>query len=214
LLQGIGGPGEGDFSERLEWPRLVRGGDSRHEACDVFRRKEFDMKRTLIALALAALASPALAQMGAGKGPAAAGTPAFQIDVTKPSTVIGDVVSLKGGPGLGMPTLTMKVGSKDEPYVLGSYRYLTAQKFAPVAGDQVRLLLYACDACPQGFVVAEVENLTQKTTLKLRNTDGTPVFAGGRGGRGGHGWGAGCCGGNGSGPMDGTGPNPNCPKKS
>ena len=171
------------------------------------------MKRTLIALALAALSVPALAQMGAGKGPAAGGTPASQIDVTKPSTVIGDVVSLKGGPGLGMPTLTVRVGGKDEAYVLGAYRYLVAQKFAPVAGDQVRLLLYGCDACPQGFVVAEVENLTQKTTLKLRNTDGTPVFAGGRGG---HGWGAGagCCGGSGNGPMDGTGPNPNCPKKS
>lgn len=172
------------------------------------------MKRTLIALALAALAAPALAQMGAGKGPAAAGAPASQIDVTKPSTVIGDVVSLKGGPGVGMPTLTVKVGGKEQSYVLGPYRYLGAQKFAPAAGDNVRLLLYACDACPQGFVVAEVENLAQKTTLKLRNTDGTPVFAGGRSR---HGWragtGAGCCGG-GNGPMDGTGPNPNCPRKS
>ncbi len=173
------------------------------------------MKRTLIAVALAAFASlPLLAQQGPGTG-RGAGTPAAasKIDVTKASTVIGDVVSLKGGPGLGMPTLTVKVGSADEAYVLGSYRYLTAQKFAPAAGDAVRLLLYACPDCPQGFVVAEVENLTQKTTLKLRNADGTPVFAGGRGG---HGWGAGagCCGGNGSGPMDGTGPNPNCPKKS
>jgi hypothetical protein len=172
------------------------------------------MKRTLLALALAAFAVPAFAQMGAGKGPGAAGTPASQIDVTKPSTVIGDVVSLRGGPGLGMPTLTVKVGGKEESYVLGSYRYLTAQKFAPAAGDAVRLLLYACDACPQGFVVAEVENLTQKSSLKLRNADGTPVFAGGRGHGRGAGVGAACCGGDGGGPMDGTGPNPNCPKKS
>jgi hypothetical protein len=175
------------------------------------------MKRTLIALALGALATfPLVAQQGSGygRGPGyGRAAAASSIDVTKPSTVIGDVVSLKGGPGLGMPTLTVKVGGKDETYVLGAYRYLTAQKFAPVAGDAVRLLLYTCEECPQGFVVAEVENLTQKTTLKLRNTDGTPVFADGRGG---HGWGAGagCCGGNGNGPMDGTGPNPNCPKKS
>lgn len=174
------------------------------------------MKRTLIALALAAFTLPAFAQQGPGYGRGSGsgtGTPAAasKIDVTKPSTVTGDVVSLKGGPGLGMPTLTVKVGAKDEAYVLGSYRYLTAQKFAPVAGDAVRLLLYACPDCPQGFVVAEVENLTQQTTLKLRNADGTPVFAG-RGHGAGMGAGAGCCGGNGSGPMDGTGPNPNCPK--
>ena len=69
-------------------------------------------------------------------------------------------------------------------------------------------------------VVAEVENLTQKTILKLRNADGTPAFAsrgnGAGAGNGKH-HGAGCCGGgNGAqtGPMDGTGPNPNCPKKS
>ena len=178
------------------------------------------MKRNLATLAaFVTLASlPLLAQHGPGQGRGAGAGPAAasSIDVSKSSTVIGDVVSLKGGPGLGMPTLTVKVGGKDETYVLGAYRYLTAQRFAPVAGDAVRLLLYACDECPQGFVVAEVENLTQKSTLKLRNADGTPVFAGGHRG---HGWepgagaGAGCCGGNGSGPMDGTGSNPNCPNK-
>ncbi|HQQ76190.1 MAG TPA: hypothetical protein PLB01_02455 [Thermoanaerobaculia bacterium] len=179
------------------------------------------MKRNLTALALlAALAAlPVLAQQGspAGRGPGSGTAAAARIDVTKPSTVIGDVVSLKGGPGLGMPTLAVKVGGKEEAYVLGSYRYLTAQKFAPAAGDAVRLTLYTCVECPQGFVVAEVENLTQKTVLKLRNADGTPVFAGRMGGAG-HGRGAGgaCCDGNGAqaGPMDGTGPNPACPKKS
>ena len=177
------------------------------------------MKRNLTALALlAALAAlPLLAQQGppAGRGHGSgAAAAASKVDVTKPSTVIGDVVSLKGGPGLGMPTLAVKVGGKEEAYVLGSYRYLTAQKFAPATGDAVRLTLYACAECPQGFVVAEVENLTQKTVLKLRNADGTPVFAGR--GNGKHG-GAGCCGGgNGAqnGPKDGTGPNPACPKKS
>lgn len=174
------------------------------------------MKRHPIALAAALTAAfvlgaaPLLAQPGppAGRGPGAGTAP--QIDVTKPSTVVGDVVSFKGGPGIGMPTLTVRVGGQEEAYVLGPYRYLTAQKFAPAAGDAVRLLLYACPDCPHGAVVAEVENVTQKTTLKLRNADGTPVFAGFRGR---HGAGGGCCGG-GNGPMDGTGPNPNCPKKS
>ncbi len=181
------------------------------------------MKPTLALLvSIAALVSlPLLAQQGPGSGRGAgSGAPAAapKVDVTRPSTVTGDVVSLKGGPGLGVPTLTVKVGSAEEAFVLGPYRYLTAQKFAPAAGDAVRLLLYACPECPQGFVVAEVENLTQKTTLKLRNADGTPVFAGAGGGMGGRGHGGGCpgCGGpNGSqsGPKDGSGPNPNCPMK-
>jgi hypothetical protein len=175
------------------------------------------MKRNLVTLAaLAALAAlPLLAQQGPGYGRGPGSGPmsasAFKVDVTKPSTVIGDVVSLKGGPGLGVPTLTVKVGGKEEAFVLGAYRYLTAQKFAPAPNDAVRLLLYACAECPQGAVVAEVENLTQKTTLKLRNADGTTVFAGRMAGSGA---GPGYCGGHGAGPMDGTGPNPSCPKKS
>ncbi len=172
------------------------------------------MNKKIATLALIALALPAAAQMGRGPANGMPAAQATQVDVTKSSTVLGDVVSLKGGPGLGMPTLTVRVSGKEESYVLGGYRYLAAQNFVPVAGDAVRLLLYACAACPQGSVVAEVENLTQKTTLKLRNADGTPVFSGARRGRLGARAGAGCCGGNGGGPMDGTGPNPNCPKKS
>jgi len=166
------------------------------------------MKNRIIALAaLVALAAfPAAAQQGQGTGRGTGsgtmnGTGPL-VDVTKPATVFGDVVSLKGGPGIGMPTLTIRVGGKEEAYVLGPYRFLTAEKFAPAPGDAVRLLLYACNECLQGAVVAEVENLTQKTTLKLRNADGTPAFTGRMGGRG-----AGCCGGG-----NGTGPNPNCPK--
>jgi hypothetical protein len=175
------------------------------------------MKRNLATLAaLVAFASlPLLAQQGPGNGRGPGSGPMNGsgpiVDVTKPSTLIGDVVSFKGGPGIGMPTLTVKVGGKEESYVVGPYRYLTAQKFAPAAGDNIRLLLYACSECPQGAVVAEVENVTHKTTLKLRNADGTPVFAGRMAGPGA---GAGRCGGHGAGPMDGTGPNPNCPKKS
>lgn len=175
------------------------------------------MKRRIIALAalVTFAALPVAAQQGPGAGGGSgSGTmngTGPQVDVTKPSTVFGDVVSLKGGPGLGRPTLSVRVGGKEESYVLGPYRFLAAQKFAPTPGDAVRLLLYACDECPFGAVVAEIENLTQKTTLKLRNADGTPAFAGRMGGRG-LGSGAGCCGGHGAGPMDGTGPNPNCPK--
>lgn len=168
--------------------------------------------RKLISLAslLALISLPALAQRGSGAGAGNGTCPGgglglAQIDVTRPSTVNGDVVRFAGGPGLGQPTLTVKVGGTETPYVLGAYRYLVAQSFEPKPGDLVRLLLFPCANCAQPFVVAEVENLTQETTLKLRNADGTPAFAGG--GRGpGH---AGGPGGNG-----GTCPNPQCPWKS
>ncbi len=170
------------------------------------------MKKNLAILAILALASlPALAQRGPGggagngNGPGAGtctgmGTGAAQIDVTHATTVNGEVVRFAGGPGLGQPTLTVKVGGAETPYVLGSYRWLVAQSFAPKTGDLVRLLLYPCANCASPYVVAEVENLTQKTTLKLRNADGTPVFAGGGHGPG-HGNGGAC-------------PNPDCPYRS
>lgn len=181
------------------------------------------MRKTLALVLFLAL--PALAQQGPGDGngpggngpgnPNGPGPGNAQIDVTHPATVNGEVVRYAGGPGLGQPTLTVKVGGTETPYTLGAYRYLVAQKFAPAAGDLVRLLLFPCANCAHPFVVAEVENLTQKTTLKLRNADGTPVFAGMGGmGRGGHGHrggqGQGACGGT---HDPATCTNPNCPRK-
>ena len=85
----------------------------------------------------------------------------------------------------------------------------SAQKFAPAAGDRLQLTLWACTSCPQGNAVAEIQNVRSGDVLKLRAADGSPLFAGPRGGRGMHGPG----GSGGYGMHDGTGPNPNCPNR-
>lgn len=162
---------------------------------------------TLTALIAAfALAGSLAAQQGGGPG-AGKGTmdgTGPLVDPSKVTNVTGDVVKFTGGPGQGMPTLVLNVGGKEESYVLGSYRYLVAQKFAPAAGDRLHLVLWACTTCPQGNVVAEIQNVRSGDVLKLRAADGSPLFAGPHGGRGMHGPG-------GHGMQDGTGPNPNCP---
>jgi hypothetical protein len=177
--------------------------------------KEVNMKKTLTTLAVLfatmALAGSVAAQQGSGpgtsKGPADGTGPL--VDPSKATQVTGDVVKFTAAPGQGMPTLVLNVDGKEESFVLGSYRYLSAQKFAPAAGDRLQLTLWACTSCPQGNAVAEIQNVRSGDVLKLRAADGSPLFAGPRGGRGMHGPG----GSGGYGMHDGTGPNPNCPNR-
>ncbi len=173
------------------------------------------MRRNLMTLATligaAALAGSVLAQQGRGSASAMGPTSGTgrQVDPTKVTNVTGDVVKFTGGPGQGMPTLVLNVGGKEESFVLGSYRYLASQKFSPAAGDRLHLVLWACEACPQGNAVAEIQNVRTGDVLKLRAADGSPLFAGPGTGRGMRGRGMQ----GGRGPMDGSGPNPNCPYK-
>lgn len=166
------------------------------------------MKKTLgtltVLLASIALAGSLAAQKvpGAGKG-MMDGTGSL-VDPTKVTSITGDVVAFTAAPGQGMPTLVLNVGGQEQSFVLGSYRYLAAQKFAPAAGDRLHLTLWACTSCPQGNVVAEIQNVRTGDVLKLRAADGSPLFAGRRGGRGMQGAGGFC-------NQDGTGPNPDCP---
>lgn len=159
--------------------------------------------RSLATLALAtlALAAPALAQ---GRGPGG-GSP--QVDPSQKSVVTGAVVSFTAGAGAGTPTLLVrKDDGAQAAYVLGPYRYLSAQGFVAQEGDRVELTLLACSACDQGFAVAEVKNLTRGLTLALRAADGTPLFSGNRRGGQGQGHGRGRGPGAGDGLCDGTGP--------
>jgi len=166
------------------------------------------MKKTLTTLTLflstLVLAGTLAAQQGSSSGKGKTDGTGPLVDPTKVTDVTGDVVSYAAAPGQGMPTLVLNVGGQEQSYVLGSYRYLAAQKFAPAAGDRLHLTLWACTSCPQGNVVAEIQNVRSGDVLKLRAADGSPLFAGPQGGRGMHGHGP-------HGFQDGTGPNPNCP---
>jgi hypothetical protein len=161
---------------------------------------------TLAALiAAAAFGGSVLAQQGRGPGAGSMSGTGPQVDPANVTNVTGDVVRFTGGPGQGRPTLVLDVNGKEQSYALGSYRYLAAQKFSPSAGDRLDLTLWACASCPQGNVVAQIQNVRTGDVLKLRAADGSPLFAGPMGGHGMH---------RGMGPMDGSGPNPNCPYKS
>ena len=157
------------------------------------------MKKTLIAasavLIALTLASTSQAQSrgqgrgGPGGGPGT-GTP--QVDVLHPVVVEGTVVRFAAGPGLGMPTLAVKDASaKETSFVLGPYRYLSAQGFVAEPGDVVKVTAYPCASCPDGAAVATVVNVTRKLTLELRSADGTPLFMGRGRGQGMRGAGAG-----------------------
>ncbi len=156
----------------------------------------------LAAVALAGSLAAQQGQRGQGAGRGAMDGTGPLVDPSKITNVTGDVVRFTGGPGQGRPTLVLNVGGKEESYVLGSYRYLVAQKFSPVPGDRLHLVLWACASCPQGSAVAEIQNVRTGDVLKLRAADGSPLFAGPMGGPGMH---------RGTGPRDGSGPNPNCP---
>lgn len=178
-------------------------------------RKQLMTLATLIAAGT--LTGTLLAQQGRGpgawSGPWSGTGP--QVDTATVTKVTGDVVKFTGGPGQGMPTLVLNVGGKENSYVLGPYRYLVAQRFAPATHDRIELKLWACTGCPQGVVVAEVKNVTQGMALPLRAADGSPLFAGPGGPGGPRGRGDGGCGMHGRhgghGWMDCSGPNPNCP---
>lgn len=114
-----------------------------------------------------------------------------------------------GGPGIGRSPFTLRLFPVPDA---GRAARLPAVLVLGSILAGVGLVAFALFAarglaatCAQTFVVVEVENLTQKTLLKLRNADGTPVFAGGGYGQG-HGRG-----GQGNG---GTCPNPDCPYRS
>lgn len=135
------------------------------------------MKRHLtLTLALVA-ASFFLIAAGRGNGPANLG-PA--------QTVNGTVVAWTADPGAGPSTMTLRVaGRNDLTVYMGPIWFLEEAGFTAAPGQQVRLTLRACTACPGGYAAVRAENLTSRRTLQLRDAAGFPLWRGpGRGGRG------------------------------
>jgi len=159
------------------------------------------MKRSnilIVALALAAAASIVMA--GDGSGPGADPSQAFEVQ--------GTVIAFTGGSGSGLPMLTVDdaaLGLVD--VALGPVWFLRAAEFSAVAGDEVRLLAFACPICAAPAVAVWVDNLTTGASIELRDDDGRPLWtqrqyqrAGS--GRSGPGYGSG---GQGGGPGGGSG---------
>lgn len=155
----------------------------------------------LIAISIAILATAAFAQQRRGGGTPPAG----------PQSVIsGTVASFTASPGQGMPALVLNRDSGQLTLVLGPFWFLQNAKFAAAAGDRVDATVLACTDCPSGYAVVSVSNLTNGSSVVLRNSDGLPLWQSGgrRGGRGGahQGGRSGFGPGAGAGTCNGTGP--------
>jgi len=160
------------------------------------------MKRSTILIASLALAAAATSVMASGgSGPGADPTQAFDVQ--------GVVVAMTGGSGSGLPMLTVDdatLGLVD--VALGPVWYLQTAEFSAAAGDEVRLLAYACPTCAASAVAAWVDNLTTGASIDLRDEDGRPLWTQGqsqRAGSGRAGQGNGSGGQNGGGQGGGTG---------
>lgn len=160
------------------------------------------MKRSIILIAsLALVAAASTVMAGGGSGPGADPSQAFDVQ--------GIVVAMTGGSGSGLPMLTVddaNLGVVD--VALGPVWYLQAAEFSATAGDEVRLLAYACPTCAASAVAAWVDNLTTGVSIDLRDEDGRPLWTQRqyqRGGSGRAGQGNGSGGQNGGGQGGGTG---------
>lgn len=99
------------------------------------------------------------------------------------------VVDLKGtiervnlGPGQGVPLIEVKQASGVTTVYLGAMRYLIAENFNPKAGQSVTGRGYKTG---DAIVAIEVTLVEQNKTLKLRDSEGRPLWRGGRWGKGG-----------------------------
>lgn len=181
------------------------------------------MKRSLLVLALLSLiAVTSVAMAGNGSGPGA--------DPINSLSITGTVEAVSVGSGSGMPMITVNA---DDPSVgivdvaLGPIWYLSAAGFSVAVEDSVELLAYACDTCAAPLVAAWVDNLSNLSSVDLRDDDGRPLWtqrqsqrngsvrpgqgggsggqSGGSGNDGGSGQPGGSGSGSGSGPGNGSG---------
>lgn len=168
---------------------------------------------TLSIVLLSLIAAAAVAMAGSGSGPSADPSQAFEVS--------GTVAAVSIGSGSGMPMLTVDdavLGLVD--VALGPIWFLHEAGFSAEVGDSVDLLAYPCTTCAVAAVAAWVENLTNTTSVDLRNEDGRPLWiqrqaprggsarpgqGGGSGGQTGGGQSGGQGGGSGSGTGTGTG---------
>ncbi|MCU0305869.1 MAG: hypothetical protein MUC56_17590 [Thermoanaerobaculales bacterium] len=162
----------------------------------------------------------AIALLAAGTAAATGGA-----DPTSAVELAGPVLAYTASSGSGMPMLTVDdavLGAAD--VALGPVWVLRQAGFSAEVGDQVELVAFACTSCAAPLVAAWVDNLSNGSSVVLRDEDGRPVWTArqqrrggsarpgqgggggaGSGGSGGSGSGGGEPGGSGSGSGSGPG---------
>lgn len=130
---------------------------------------------TLFAIVLiVAGAAVAQQQRGPGRTPPAG-----------PQSVLsGPVVSFSAGAGQGMPSLVIQQAGSNATLVLGPYWFLQNAKFTAAVGNSIEATVMSCSDCPAGYAVIGVKNLTNGTSVTLRNSDGLPLWTSQRSGGG------------------------------
>ena len=134
------------------------------------------MKRNILfsiaAVFILIMASVAVAQQGQNRrGPGTATPPAGP-----QSVIAGNVVSFTAAVGAGMPALIVDQAGKQITLVLGPFWFLQNSKFTAAAGESIEATVIACTECDHDFAVVSVKNLTNGTSVLLRNEDGLPLW--------------------------------------
>ncbi len=134
------------------------------------------MKRLVIAfVAVTALASAQMGQRGAG---CCMGGPAGSAPIAKSPVVelSGTIEKVQIAPGQGMPYLEVKTAKGTTRVYLGSMRYLMEENFNPKSGQEVAVKGYQVN---DAVVASQVSLPAEKKTLKLRDSNGWPLWRGG-----------------------------------
>jgi hypothetical protein len=97
------------------------------------------------------------------------------------SVVTGSVVSFTAAAGQGTSLVIDREGTSLALGV-GPLWFLQKSGFAAAAGNLVEATVFACPQCSSGHAVVSVKNLTNGTSVTLRNDAGSPLWIAGPGG--------------------------------
>lgn len=139
----------------------------------------------LLLVAVAAVAQPGTGpnRRGTGVGPGAGCLACATLDLTTVETVTGTLASLEGGPGEGVPTLTLKDGDDTMEIVIGPYRLWAASGLEIDPGEEVTVTFATCDETGHRVAMAVKDEETGRT-VQLRDPEtGKPLISGRRGRR-------------------------------
>jgi len=115
--------------------------------------------------------------LGAAAG-SAQGTGVPAADPNQAFDIEGTVISFTAGSRSGMPLLVVDdvISGGEVSVALGPAWFLQLSGFSVLAGDWVELVAYPCASCAAENVAASVLNVTNGTSVELRDEDGVPLW--------------------------------------
>jgi len=139
------------------------------------------------------LLNPAAGAPGWGRGRAAGqggplcGGAGPQLNLAAKTSFDGTAADVNMSPGQGFPTFALDTGEGKVTIVASPYRMLADAGFAISPGDKMSVLAFPSARYEGAYVAAELKNLTTGRVLVLRDDQGFPLGASGRGGHRGRG---------------------------